>query len=329
MNQAVIVAVDYYLPEQVLSNHDLAQEFPEWTVDKIAEKTGIIERRIAADNECASDLGIKAAQKLFARGICKPEEIEFILFCSQSPDYFLPSSACIIQEKLGCSRHIGALDFNLGCSGFVYGLSLAKGLIESGQVKNVLLITADTYSKFIEPTDKTVKTIFGDGAAATLLNAVTQSKSGIAPVAYGTDGRGAKNLIVAGGALRNREGSADPYLRMQGSEIFNFTLQVVPNVVKEALAKAGLGFEQIDLFVFHQANAFMLEHLRKKLQVPVEKFYVAMAHCGNTVSSTIPIALCEAAKAGRLQNRRHVMVIGFGVGYSWAATVLNLSAFIG
>ena len=165
--KAAIRAIEYYLPETVLGSDDLTREFPDWSVAKIESKTGIRERHIASGSECSSDLGIAAAKKLFDSGAVSPSEIDFLLFCTQSPDYFLPTTACMMQAALGIPKTAGALDFNLGCSGFVYGLGLAKGLIETGQAKSILLITAETYSKFIHPRDRSVRTIFGDAAAAT------------------------------------------------------------------------------------------------------------------------------------------------------------------
>jgi len=334
---ARISAIEYHLPASVLDNEQLSAEFPEWSVEKISAKTGIDRRHIASETEFSSDLAIAAGRKLLdARGI-DPTTIDYLIVCTQSPDYYLPSTACIVQDALGIPTSAGATDITLGCSGFVYALGLAKGLIESGQVSNVLVITADTYSKFINPADKSVRTIFGDGAAATLVTADGDSDA-LTAFTYGTDGAGAKSLIVPRGGLRdgndlqpkadagarNLEPSAHD-LYMDGPDIFNFTLAVVPKSVDAILAKAGLEQDDIDLFVFHQANAFMLEHLRKKLKVPTEKFFVSLAESGNTVSSTIPIALADAARAGALQPGMKVMLLGFGVGLSWGGLVATWS----
>jgi 3-oxoacyl-[acyl-carrier-protein] synthase III len=315
--KAQIKTSQYYLPEFILTNQDLTVFFPEFSAEKILAKTGIQIRHTSASDESSSDMAVKAAEKLFSSGCVSKDQIDFLLFCTQTPDSLLPTNACMLQDRLGLSHVLGALDFNLGCSGFVYGLSLAKGLIESGQASNVLLLTADTYTQLIEATDKSVRTIFGDGAAATLISSVLSDREKISSVAYGTDGRGAKNLCVS-----------DGYLRMNGPEIFEFTLDVVPKIIEQALQKAQLDFQDVELFVFHQANAYMLEHLRKKLQIPVERFWVAMDFCGNTVSSSIPIALREAANAGVLAKKQKVMLVGFGVGYSWAATIIDCSQFV-
>ena len=201
MNSAYINAISYYLPERVYSNQDLVKEFPEWSVEKVASKIGISERHIVDEKECSSDMAFKAATKLFAEHSINPNDIDFILLCTQSPDYFLPTTACILQTRLGVPTTAGALDFNLGCSGYVYGLSLAKGLICSGAAQNILLLTAETYSKYMHPKDKGNRTIFGDGASATLIS--THGFASIQNFSFGTDGRGAENLIVKTGANRN------------------------------------------------------------------------------------------------------------------------------
>lgn len=335
---ARILAIEFHLPEQVLTSAGLAAEFPGWTVDKIQSKTGIEERRIAGADEFASDLAVQAAEKIFAAGTAR-DSIEALLYCTQSPDYFLPTTACLLQNRLGLRTDIAALDFNLGCSGYIYGLGLARGLIESGQAQRVLLLTADTYSKFIHPGDRSVRTLFGDAAAATVIEA-SESAGGLnGPFVYGTDGRGAENLIVPAGGLRTprREDAAvvtdeagnqrsANHLYMNGPEIFNFTLRIVPATVEAIFTRSGLTTEDIDLFVFHQANQYMLEHLRKRLGVPAEKFVVSMQKCGNTVSSTIPIALRMALESGRLRPGMKVMLLGFGVGYSWGGTIVEWTA---
>lgn len=334
--RAVVRGIAYYLPDQVLTNEQLALEYSGWSAEKIEQKTGIQKRHIAGPAECASDLATAAGLKLFEDGICAPGEIDYILLCTQSPDYLLPTTACLVQERLGLPTSCGALDFNLGCSGYVYGLGLAKGLIETEQARNVLLITAETYSKHIHPGDKSVRTIFGDAASATIVQAVNSDDERIGPLVYGTDGRGAKNLIVPTGGLRAAfdadaelivDGSGNQRtnnnLYMNGAEIFTFALRVVPVAISRLLAKAGKRMEDIDLFVFHQANRFMLEHLKRRLGIPGEKMPIGMAHCGNTVSSTIPILLKDLDAAGRLKKGQCLMLMGFGVGYSWCGSIVR------
>jgi 3-oxoacyl-[acyl-carrier-protein] synthase-3 len=336
-----IRAIQHYLPENTVTNEALAAEFPEWSVQKIQSKTGILERHIAAPGECSSDLGYLAAKRVFDSGACTAEQIDFLLFCTQSPDYFLPTTACLLQDRLGIPVSAGALDFNLGCSGFVYGLGLAQGLLRTGQATRLLLITAETYSKFIHPGDKSVRTLFGDAAAATLIEAVPgEGDTGPACFVYGTDGRGGDNLIVPAGGFRIPRDAATAEvlpddsgnvrsrnnLYMNGAEIFNFTLAAIPESVHRLLDRAGRTLDEVDLFVFHQANQYMLEHLRRKLGIPPEKFVLCLSHCGNTVSSTIPIALQQAADDGKLHDGQLVMLVGFGVGYSWGATLLRWPA---
>lgn len=333
--KAYIKAISYYLPEKVLTNEELVKEFPEWTVEKVAAKIGVNERHIAADNETSADMAVKAGENLFRENNIKPEEIDFVMLCTQSPDYFLPTSACIIQDKLGIPIRSGAIDFNLGCSGFVYGLGIAKGLIVAGIAKNVLLITSETYSKFLHPRDKGNRTIFGDGAAATLVSA--DGFAEIMEFSLGTNGKGANNLIVGTGGLRQPapvhdlkldeagNPSSSDYLYMNGSEIFNFSMEMVPVLVNETLENNTCTLEDIDQFVFHQANKYMLNFVRKKIKIPEEKFYYYMEKVGNTVSSTIPIALCEAIRDKTIQPGQKVLIAGFGVGYSWGGAVLKFS----
>ena len=328
-----IKALAYTLPENEITNEQLVKEFPEWSVDKIADKVGINSRFVASENETSSDLAIKAAEKLFLENPnINKEDIDFVLFCTQSPDYFLPTSACIIQNKLGLPTTCGALDFNLGCSGYIYGLSLAKGLVLGGIANNVLLLTGETYSKYLHPKDKGNRTIFGDAGSATLIS--TEGFAEIGNFSLGTDGKGAENLIVKTGGLRCKspmndlafDEKANPtssdYLYMNGSEIFNFTIEAVPELVKNTLLKNKLTNDEIEGFVFHQANKFMLNFLRKKLKINEEKFHYYMSEVGNTVSSTVPIVLYEKLKNGELHG--NILLGGFGVGYSWGGCVINI-----
>ncbi len=333
---ATIRAVEYYLPEDILPNSVIAARFPEWTEKKIESKIGIVERHISGAEEFTSDMAVSAARKLFASGVCTPEEIDFVLLCTQTPDYMLPTTACIVQAKLGLANTVGALDINLGCSGYIYSLGFAKGLIETGQAKNVLLITADTYTKLINDGDKSIVTLFGDAASATLLSATERETPSLSHFVYGTDGNGASNLIVPNSGTRGKYDPDAPLvednmgnkrtqnnLYMNGGEIFTFTLTTVPATLERMLTKAEVTLNDIDLVVFHQANLYMLKHLQMKMDIPDEKFCVAMKHCGNTVSSTIPIVLSELIAEGRLQKGQRLLLVGFGVGYSWGAALVE------
>jgi len=334
---AHILDLAAYLPEQILSNEELAALYPEWPAEKILAKTGIRSRHVAAPGQTASDMAYEAARALFAQGAVGAEDIDFIILCTQAPDHSLPTSACILQDRLGIRRSAGALDINLGCSGFVYGLSLAKGLIETGVARRVLLLTADTYSKLIHPMDKSVRTLFGDGAVATVVAAQEGESERIGPFVFGTDGSGAKNLIVEAGGFRQpctpqtafetSDSSGNvrtaEHLYMNGAEVFSFTLKEVPLAVNGLLDKAGLSRDDIDFFVLHQANRFMLDALRKKIAVDTEKMPVCIENYGNTVSSTIPLTLIQMRNEGKLVSGTRLMLVGFGVGYSWAAAVIN------
>lgn len=333
IKMAYIKGISYYLPEKVVTNEELLQEFPEWSVDKVAKKVGVNSRHLAGVSETAGDMAEKAARNLFAEYSVSPEEIDFILLCTQSPDYFLPSTACILQNRLGIPTSAGALDYNLGCSGCVYGMAMAKGLIAGGIAKNVLLLTAETYNKYLHPSDKSNRSIFGDGAAACLIS--TEGMAEIGDFSLGTDGSGAEKLIVRTGAARyskptgksevDDEGHSryDDYLYMDGGGIFNFTLDAVPAMMKDILAKNSLTNDGVDYYVFHQANKFMLNTIRKVCVLPKDKFYVNLEETGNTVSSTVMIALKQCLDAGTIHKGMSVMVAGFGVGLSWGGTILK------
>ena len=331
-----IKSIAYYLPEKILTNQDLEQVYKEWSSDKIYNKIGIKQRHIASDNEHISDMAEKACNKLFEENDIKPEEIDFILLCTQTPDYLLPTTACILQHRLNIPVTCGALDFNLGCSGFVYGLGLAKSLIISGIAKNILLVTSEAYSKHINDLDKSTRTVFGDAATAVLVSS-DENKVGIEQFVFGTDGSGAENLIIPSGGTRmprTTETAKDQVdeagntrsqdnLYMNGPEIFNFTIKAVPKLVNDLLDCNGYSGDQIDYFVFHQANKYMLDYLRRKIKIPEDKFYINMADTGNTVSNTIPIALKNAEKEGKIKKGDKIMIAGFGVGYSWGGTIIN------
>ncbi|RUO46617.1 3-oxoacyl-ACP synthase [Pseudidiomarina aquimaris] len=336
---AKIEKIASYFPQTVLTNEHLSEVFSDWTADKIYSKTGIENRYIADENETALDLACHAAERLFSEHQVSHESIDYVIFCTQAPDYFLPTSACIIQDRLNINRSAGAVDINLGCSGFVYGLSLAKGLIESGQVNNVLLLTADTYTKFIHPMDKSVRTLFGDGAAATLISACNSDCPRISNFVFGTDGSGAKDLIVPVGGMRQPIRTEKDYeevtdssgnirtqcnLFMNGANVLNFTLREVPKALDQILKKSGRDKEDYKFFVLHQANKFMLEALSKKLKVPKEKVPILMEDGGNTVSSTIPMALERMFDGKMLEPGDEVVFLGFGVGLSWAGCTVTI-----
>lgn len=330
---AFIKAISYHLPEKVITNEELVKEFPEWSVEKVAQKVGVNSRHLAAIDETAGDMAEKAARKLFAEYNIAPKEIDFLLLCTQSPDYYLPSTACLLQHKLDIPTSAGAFDYNLGCSGCIYGMAVAQGLIAAGIAKNVLLLTAETYNKYLHPSDKSNRSIFGDGAAACLIS--TEGFAEIGEFSLGTDGSGANHLIVKTGAARQKDATGksieddeehiwyDDYLYMNGGAIFNFTLDAVPAMMKEIMEKNQIEKDNIDYYVFHQANKFMLSTIRKVCVLPKDKFYINLAETGNTVSSTVLIGLKDCLTKETIKPGMNVMISGFGVGLSWGGTLLK------
>ena len=344
---AQIAAVAAFLPKDRLDNKTLVAAFPKWTEEKIERKLGIVERPIAARDETALDLGAAAARRLFDAGLARPNDVDFLVFCTQSPDYFLPPSACILQDRLGLPLHCGAFDVNLGCSGFVYGLGVCKGLLESGQARKVLFITAETYTKYVNKRDSVSRPIFGDGAAATLVelseedyasNDVFDGAPTFGPFEYGSDGAGAKLLIVEAGAARMPKSHdaavekidlggnwrSQEQLYMNGAGVFDFSINVVPPLVKRFEELARRRNLTIDTYVLHQANKFMLDRLRDLCEIDENKFYNNCATRGNTVSSTIPIALIDAMRDKMIAPGSLALFCGFGVGLSWGACLARL-----
>jgi 3-oxoacyl-[acyl-carrier-protein] synthase III len=325
---AAVKAIAYYLPPCAVS----LQEDSSGTrsAADLRRRTGVDQLRIAAEHECASDLGVAAAQQLLAQEDLKPENIDFLLFCTQTPDYSIPASACLIHAKLGLHSKAGALDYNLGCSGYVYGLSLAKGLIETSQADRVLLITADTHSKLVGSMQGAH--VYGDGAAATLIEASQDPRldPGIGPFIFGTDGTGARHIVsgnkafrVAGGLFTGSCRTTEAALHVDGLGLFESSMRVVPALVTQVLEKAGLSLDDIRTAIFYQAGKSTLEMLRRHSEIASSKFYVSMSDCGNVSSSNIPISLRRAADEGVFQTHDRVLLIGFGSGLSWAGTVLR------
>ncbi len=334
---ATIQAIRSYLPEKVVTNADLSPELG-WAAEEILAKTGIAQRHVAGPKECVSDMAVLAAEKLLREGAVDRTEVEFLILCTQTPDHLLPATACLVHQRLGLRNECAAFDINQGCSGFVYSLALASALIRSGMARCGLVITGDNYTKFINPKDRSVRTLFGDAATATMVRA--SEAPGLDHFVLGTDGTGAKNLIIPAGGTRLPRGEQTAQsttdasgntrcqnnLFMDGPQIFSFTLKRVPELLSGVLARSGLPAEDIDWFVLHQANRYMLDHLRQKLKIPPEKMVWFLENVGNTVSSTIPLALEHAAAQGQFRPGQRLFLAGFGVGYSWGATLLQWSA---
>lgn len=330
---AFVKSLTYYLPELIVTNEELEQQLTEvGGIASVAKPMGVAERHVAADNETASDLAVKAAEKLFKESGYSPKEIDFLIYCTQGPDYFMPSTSCIIQDRLGIPTTAGAFGFDLGCSGYVYGLAMANSFVESGLAKNVLLLTAETSSKNMHPLDKN-RALFGDAASATII-----SLEGIAEIGkfeFGTDGRGYDLIIMKNGGWRNRQLTGatyednngnirrDDWFYMDGESIFNFTVDLIPQLIEDTLKKNDTPRESIDYYVFHQANKYMLNTLRKINAIPKDHFFVDISDTGNTTSSTVPIALSKSLCNGSIHEGMKVMVAGFGIGLSWAGTILK------
>lgn len=322
MTEAYIAGIEYALPSRRIDNEELARLHPEWNMEQIAARTGVVSRHWCTAEETALDMAEKACQSLFSRLTIDPKTIDALLFCTQSPDYPMPPNACLLQERLGLSRHIPALDFTLACSGFVYGLYLAQALIRSQGAKSVLLITAETYSKWMDSEDRGTITLFGDGAAATL---VVAGKEGVGLCQMGTDGSGAKHFMVPGGGARQTLGKEmqDPFISMNGAAILDFIKKEIPSLVSSLVTSSGRSMDDIDLFIFHQGSKITLDYLHAMLHIPKHKRYCNLSDKGNTVSSSIPMALCDAEKAGILKPGMRVMAVGFGVGLSWGGCMIQ------
>jgi 3-oxoacyl-[acyl-carrier-protein] synthase-3 len=324
---AEIGPISIHFPARCETNQQLQSQFPEWDIPLIEEKTGIQSRYIAAPGETASDLAVEACEKLFREHNVDRQGIDFVLLCTQTPDYPLPTTACLLQTRLGLRSSCGAIDFNLGCSGFVYGLALAEGLIQAGAAKNILLVTAETYSKYIDSDDRSLRTIFGDAAAATLITA--SATRSLEAFQFGTDGTGADTLLVSDGGARSPDDAIKPRHRkrwksrlyMDGPSLMSFTVVAVPKLIEEILELAKLSMDDIDLFLLHQATHKMLAQMQARLGVGDERLPIRLAHCGNTVSSTLPILISQLRQDGRIHPGKPNLLVGFGVGWSWAGCV--------
>jgi len=314
---------EYFLPEKKENNEALLRDNPDWDMSRIVEKTGIFTRSISAPLQTALDLGVMAGNKLLET-ISHKEDIDLLILVTQSADYVLPTSACILQNKLGLSKECMAFDINLGCSGFIYALSVASSLIETGVATKGMIVCADTYTKYIDKSDRTCRPIFSDGASATLITRSDSDDTG--PFIFGTDGSGYESLIVReGGAREPNVNVSSPLgsLEMNGIDVFLFTLNTVPSCVNTLLDRSNIKIEDIDLFIFHQASKLVFENLIRNLSLDSDKVFMNLQNVGNTVSASIPIALKDADSQGRLKNGDTIMLVGFGVGLSWGGTVVT------
>ena len=319
--KVTIKAIEYYLPPKTEDGHLLREDNPEWRIEDIEQKTGVLIRHISDPEQTATDMAAIAGEKIFGPEVRK-KDIEFLILVTQSPDYVLPTSACILQDRLALRKSCLAFDVNLGCSGFIYGLAIGGSLIEAGLAEKGLLICSDTYSKYIDRLDRTCRPIFSDAASVTLLESSKDHHLG--PFELGTDGSGFRNLIVASSRTRVADQVLPAgKLYMNGSAIFMFTMDAVPKCVNALFEKSGKTMDDIDLFIFHQASKLVMDSIIRRLDLPEEKVFINYQRIGNTVSSSVPIALSDAVEKKRLKNDDLVMIVGFGVGYSWGGCLLR------
>lgn len=329
----------YWLPPNALTNDELAERFQTsaWSAPQILRKTGVRVRHTAGDLN-ASDLAVEAGRRFFDEHGVSPNDIDFLLLCCQIPDHFTPSTVCMVQDRLGIPTSAGSLRIDFGCSGYIYGLLTAKGLIASGEAKNVLFITSEIHTRFVNARDRANLVILGDGASATLIREDDLRRIG--RFSLGTDGSGARHLMIPAGAAaipKSDETSVEREdengnvtsledVNMNGVEVFSFTRRVVPELVRETLARNSLSMEDVDVFILHQANKMILDMMRDKLRIPKEKFVIDLEETGNTASSSIPIAIKRAMENGRSSIRpgAKVFLAGFGVGFSWGAVVVTI-----
>lgn len=328
-----LAAVAAAVPQQVRTLEQDAIVFGADEVRKVSDSTGVKVRHVSA-KLCTTDLCFAAAEKILAELPTENKSIDALIFVSQTPDHVLPASACTLQDRLGLPTDCAAFDINLGCSGYVYGLWVAAGMIAGGAVQRVLLLAGDTISHLCSPEDRSVALLFGDAGTATLLERDETAEA--MHFVLGTDGRGKEHLKVEAGGFRtplaaestvrreceggNKRSAADLY--MNGAEVFSFTLKAVPALVRQVLDMAAKSLDDVDAFVPHQANRFMLDHLSRRMKIPPEKLVLGLEAFGNTSSASIPLALVtelgEQLRTGRLD----LLLAGFGVGYSWAGVNL-------
>lgn len=313
-----IEAIEYYLPERVITNEFLSRECG-IDSDFLENKVGIARRHIALPDQTPSDMAVSAAERLFALHKADRKKIGLLMICTQNPDYRLPTTACIVQHRLKLGTDCIAFDINLGCSGFTYGLCVAGNFIKTGSVRNALIIMVDQYSKTIDYSDRNTAALFGDASSAILLSQAEHGY-GVIDQLLGTDGSGAENLILYNSGVAIEPGKKG-YLHMNGRKIIEFSMSAVPACVKELLRRNKLSVKDVKHFIFHQANEYMLRKMQKQMGIPDGKMIIDVKDYGNTVSSTIPIALKNLQARSPLQRGDLLVFVGFGVGYSWGAVL--------
>ncbi len=324
LRKATIAGMGKYLPEKEMTNKDL-EKIVDTNDEWIKSRTGIEKRRIAADDVPSSELGLKAAKEALKNAELDAEDLDLVLVATVTPDMPFPATACIIQEKLGANK-AAAFDLEAGCSGFVYGISVASQFIETGMYDNILVIGTETLSKIVNWEDRTTCVLFGDGAGAAVLKPT--EKGGILASHLGSDGSGEDALYVpAGGsqkpATEETVKNNEHYLVMEGNRVFKFAVKTMSKASLKVLKQAGLKKEDIDLLIPHQANTRIIDSSAKRLKLESDKVYVNLPEYGNTSGASVPIALAEAAEKGLIKNGDIVLLVAFGAGLTWASAVME------
>lgn len=331
-----IEAIEVAFGSTTLTNEQLAADFPEWDFANLTGKTGVFARPIASEGETALDLAERACRLLDDRGLLRPGDIDAVIFCTETPDHPIPPNACILHGRLGLRTTVSAFDITLACSGFTYGLMLARSMILSGAARRVLLATADTYSRLIHEGDRATRALFGDAAAVAVIGADAPGMH-IIDVQPGTAGTQYERFIVRAGGARaprtvatraeylDRSGNrrSQEHIEMDGFGVLSFFNTTIPGAVRALLDRHALTLDDIDLFIFHQASKVALDGVRRGLGAPADKFVVDLAETGNLVSASIPVAMHRAQESGRLASGQRVVVCGFGVGLSWATALVQ------
>lgn len=328
-----LIDIAVHLPARILTNDELESAHPAWNVPQAASRVGVQGRHIAANGETALDLALVAARKLLARHEGLTAAVDGVLFCTQTPDYLLPSNAFLLQKDLGLRKDIIALDFNLACSGFVYGLAMGLSFLRSGMARNLLLVTADTYSKLLREDDRSTRMLFGDGAAVSWLS--SDSAAFIAdPLVTRfdrfflcSDGAGWEDFIVRSGAARQPVPAAPGHsdrIEMNGLKVLNFVSDRVLGQLRDLLQADGLQAGDLAQCFFHQASGLALDSLRKRLKLREDQMFSNLATTGNTVSASIPILMKDFFAKQSLVRGSRVLVSGFGVGYSWGSVLATV-----
>jgi 3-oxoacyl-[acyl-carrier-protein] synthase III len=320
-----IAGISTCLPPKVVDNLDPALGFDPVEVRKVVSLAGIRQRHVVEPGVTSGDLCFQAARDLLAALKWDPASVSALIFVSQSPDHWLPSTSCLLQHRLGLGTDCAAFDVGLGCSGYPYGLYLAATMLKAGGHRRVLMLTGETPSRFVSREDHTTSLLFGDAGSATALE--LDEHAAPAWFCLNTDGAGAKGLVIPGGGFRDRC-PADPrdlLLRMDGAAVFNFTIKRVPELVADTLAFSGLGVDELDAYILHQSNRFMMKHLIKKCGLDAAKVPILLEDMGNCGGPSVPVALTRAL-GPEPAARRRLMMLGYGVGLSWGSALMDIDA---